>query len=122
MDLITLGLAKKYTDDSMKSAGALKGEKGEKGDIGPQGPQGPIGPQGLTGSQGPAGPQGKTGDKGEKGEKGEPGKDGYTPVRGTDYWTDADKEEIRTLVDETTGEKYQLYVSSGKLMMKRMEE
>lgn len=23
-----------------------------------------------------------------------PGKDGYTPIKGTDYWTDADKQEI----------------------------
>lgn len=43
--------------------------KGEKGDIGPQGPAG------LQGEQGPAGPQGA---------------DGHTPVRGTDYWTEAD--------------------------------
>ena len=33
-------------------------------------------------SQGPQGPQGPA------------GKDGYTPIRGTDYWTDADKQEI----------------------------
>ena len=26
--------------------------------------------------------------------------DGYTPVRGTDYWTDADKVEIKSYVDE----------------------
>jgi hypothetical protein len=26
--------------------------------------------------------------------------DGYTPVRGTDYWTDADKAEIKSYVDE----------------------
>lgn len=32
--------------------------------------------------------------KGEKGEKGEKGADGYTPVKGTDYWTEADKAEI----------------------------
>lgn len=25
---------------------------------------------------------------------------GYTPVRGTDYWTDADKAEIKTYVNE----------------------
>lgn len=31
---------------------------------------------------------------GEKGEPGEPGKDGYTPVKGTDYWTAADKQEM----------------------------
>lgn len=28
------------------------------------------------------------------------GEDGYTPVRGTDYWTDADKAEIKSYVDE----------------------
>lgn len=26
--------------------------------------------------------------------------DGYSPVRGTDYWTDADKAEIKSYVDE----------------------
>lgn len=29
-----------------------------------------------------------------RGPKGDPGKDGHTPVRGTDYWTDTDKNEI----------------------------
>lgn len=28
------------------------------------------------------------------------GEDGYTPVRGTDYWTDADKAEIKAYVDD----------------------
>ncbi len=28
------------------------------------------------------------------------GEDGYTPVRGTDYWTAADKAEIKSYVDE----------------------
>lgn len=32
--------------------------------------------------------------KGDKGDKGDPGADGKTPVRGTDYWTDADKAAI----------------------------
>ena len=27
------------------------------------------------------------------------GEDGYTPVRGTDYWTEADKAEIKSYVD-----------------------
>lgn len=31
---------------------------------------------------------------GEPGAQGEPGEDGYTPVKGTDYWTEADKTEI----------------------------
>lgn len=33
-------------------------------------------------------------DVGLKGDKGADGKDGKTPVKGTDYWTTADKEEI----------------------------
>ena len=32
--------------------------------------------------------------KGEKGDKGATGAQGYTPIRGTDYWTDGDKQEI----------------------------
>ena len=32
--------------------------------------------------------------KGDKGDKGDKGADGYTPVKGTDYWTTADKAEI----------------------------
>lgn len=36
----------------------------------------------------------------EKGEKGDPGKDGYTPVKGKDYWTESDKVEIKSYVDE----------------------
>ena len=31
--------------------------------------------------------------------KGGPGKDGYTPVRGTDFWTDEDKAEINAYID-----------------------
>lgn len=42
----------------------------------------------FTGPQGPAGPQGPKGDKGDP------------PVRGVDYWTDADKNEIKSYVDE----------------------
>ena len=37
---------------------------------------------------------------GKTGSKGDPGPDGKTPVRGTDYWTDADKAEIKAYVDE----------------------
>ena len=33
-------------------------------------------------------------DVGLKGDKGDKGADGYTPVKGTDYWTAADKAEI----------------------------
>ena len=39
------------------------------------------------------------GDKGDKGDTGAPGKDGHDPVRGVDYWTEADKNEIKGYVD-----------------------
>ena len=45
----------------------------------------------FTGPQGEIGPQGP---QGEKGEKGDTGADGKTPVKGVDYFTDADKAEI----------------------------
>lgn len=34
-----------------------------------------------------------------KGETGPKGEDGYTPVRGSDYWTAADIAEIKSYVD-----------------------
>lgn len=81
-----------------------QGPKGDTGETGPAGPQGPQGEKGDTGSQGIQGEKGEKGDTGAKGEKGDTGpsgaagkdgQDGYTPVRGVDYWTDADKAEIK---------------------------
>ena len=60
----------------------LIAQKGDKGDIGPTGPQGPQGVQGEQGPQGATGPQGPA------------GSDGYTPVKGTDYFTESDKTEL----------------------------
>ena len=40
------------------------------------------------------------GPKGDPGVEGAAGPAGYTPVRGTDYWTDSDKAEIKGYVDE----------------------
>lgn len=80
-----------------------QGEQGEKGDTGPQGEQGPKGDKGDPGTQGetgPAGADGAKGDKGDRGETGPSGEDGYTPVRGTDYWTAEDVAEIKSYVDE----------------------
>lgn len=97
-----------------------QGIQGVKGDTGPQGPQGATGPQGPQGPQGPAGadgtmsfedltdeqreslrgPQGETGPQGPQGPQGPAGADGaagaagYTPVKGTDYWTATDKAEM----------------------------
>lgn len=43
---------------------------------------------------------GTTTAKAYNGQDGISGQDGYTPVRGTDYWTDEDKAEIKSYVDE----------------------
>lgn len=79
---------------------------GAKGDTGPQGPQGPQGEQGVqgekgnpgaTGAQGPKGEPGDTGPQGPQGEQGPQGVQGVagkTPVKGTDYFTPTDVDEI----------------------------
>ena len=56
--------------------GPLQGAKGDKGDPGEQGPKGETG---ATGAEGPA---------------------GKTPVKGTDYFTEADKQEIASAAAE----------------------
>lgn len=61
------------------------------------GAQGIQGPQGEQGIQGVQGIQGEKGLDGAKGDKGDPG---YSPIRGTDYWTAADKAEIKSYVDD----------------------
>ena len=38
--------------------------------------------------------------KGDKGDTGATGADGYTPIRGTDYWTETDIAEIKAYIDE----------------------
>lgn len=99
-------------NNQWNNVGKIQGPQGEKGDTGAQGPQGEKGdtgaqgPQGEKGDTGVQGPQGEKGDtgpqgpQGEKGEKGDTGASGYTPVRGTDYWTDADIAEIKAYVDD----------------------
>lgn len=98
-----------------------RGPQGEQGISGPQGAQGIAGPQGPKGSDGAKGADGVSvthrwngtvlevtsasgttsaylkgdkGDTGATGKDGAKGADGKTPVRGTDYWTAADKAEI----------------------------
>lgn len=78
-----------------------QGIQGEKGDIGETGPQGEQGPQGIQGPQG---------DTGETGPAGANGKDGYTPVKGVDYFTAADKAEI---VEAAIGDLDSKYVSQA---------
>ena len=102
-----------------------KGEKGDPGEMGPQGPEGPVGPKGEKGEQGEQGLQGERGEDGEKGEQGpkgdmgllgphgpqgergeqgpqglqgiqgEKGNDGYTPIKGIDYFTEEELAELK---------------------------
>lgn len=65
---------------------SLRGPQGNPGETGPQGPEGPQGPKGEQGPQGPEGPQGIQGPPGEKGD---------SPVKGIDYFTPEDKEELK---------------------------
>ncbi|MBQ4637482.1 MAG: collagen-like protein [Clostridia bacterium] len=74
-------------------------------------PEGPIGPKGDTGEKGEQGIPGDQGIQGEKGEQGERGEPGYTPIKGTDYWTQNDKDEI---VEDVMGLLPKAYVSSIK--------
>ena len=117
-----------------------QGEKGDKGDKGDTGEQGSTGKDGvsvthswngttltitsasgtssanLKGEKGDKGEQGIQGIQGEKGATGSKGADGYTPVKGTDYWTDEDKTEIKEYVkDEIPTKTSQLTNDSGFL-------
>ena len=75
--------------------GDLKVLQGPKGDTGPQGPQGPAGKDGYT----PI--------KGKDYFDGVNGKDGKTPVKGVDYFTEA---EIAEIVDEVAADVGTLFV------------
>lgn len=59
-----------YNDNTSDNLGVVVGPKGDKGDTGAQGP------------------------KGDKGDTGAKGADGTTPVKGVDYFTDAEKAEL----------------------------
>ena len=74
---------------------SLKGPMGSQGPAGEQGPQGEMGPVGPQGPEGPMGPQGPAGEN------------GYIPVKGVDYFTPEelnellyDDTEIRNMIDE----------------------
>lgn len=99
----------------VQGADGPQGPKGDKGDPGSDGNNGADGADGvscthrwngttlivtsasgtssadLKGDPGETGPKGDTGEQGPKGDKGEPG---ATPVKGTDYFTAADKAEM----------------------------
>ena len=104
-----------YFDGEKGDQGEV-GPKGDKGDVGPKGDKGDTGEQGTRGLQGPKGDpfvyddftptqleglkgpqgiQGPKGDKGDTGDQGPQGNDGYTPVKGVDYMTVEDINEIK---------------------------
>jgi hypothetical protein len=77
------------------------GVPGEKGDKGDKGDPGEPGQKGEQGAQGEPGKDGYTPVKGVDYFDGSPGKDGAdgkTPVKGVDYYTEADKSEMVNLV------------------------
>lgn len=71
-----------------------KGDKGDKGDRGQQGVQGAKGETGAQGQKGEKGDPGEAGPQGQQGPAGPAGADGRTPVKGEDYFTPEDVEEI----------------------------
>lgn len=81
-----------------KTVTIKNGSKGSKGDTGEQGIQGEKGEKGETGAIGPQGPKGDPGAAGKDGANGKDGADGKTPVKGTDYFTAADKAEMVSAV------------------------
>lgn len=88
------------TPVNIKGAKGEKGSQGQKGDKGEQGIQGVKGDKGDRGERGLQGIQGMQGVQGKQGEKGQ---DGYTPIKGVDYWTTQDKQEIKDYVNELIG-------------------
>ena len=65
------------------------------------------------------GEKGDKGDTGPAGKNGTDGKDGKTPVKGTDYWTDADRKEMAQdayaeLVEQTEWQATKRAVSGGE--------
>ena len=88
----------------------LKGEKGDKGDPGTPGSDGMDGNDGVDGKSAYdiAVSHGYTGTETEwleslRGADGQDGTQGYTPVKGTDYWTAEDIAEIQTYIDNQIG-------------------
>lgn len=63
----------------------------------------PVNIRGKDGKDGAQGPKGDTGSQGPQGEPGKDGANGYTPVKGKDYWTEADKSEIESYIDQQLG-------------------
>lgn len=84
------------TDTGVKATGpaGTPGKDGAPGRDGDPGEKGDTGAQGAKGDTGATGPQGETGPAGPQGPAGAQGVPGKTPVKGVDYFTATDKQEI----------------------------
>lgn len=71
--------------------------------------QGKQGPQGKQGIQGSVGPNGKDGVDGKDGAEGPKGADRKTPIKGVDYFTEADKQEFTQSVETNIQPKFGSY-------------
>lgn len=130
-----MGVLRIMTDDGIQ---IVKGAKGDKGDTGATGATGAAGKNGSNGKDGvsathswsgttltitsasgtsSANLKGEKGDKGDKGDTGatgatgaagKNGADGYTPVRGKDYYTEADKAEFTNYIASELAKRGQL--------------
>ncbi len=88
-----------YDDFTSEQLESLTGPAGKDGAPGKDGIDGAPGKDGYTPQKGVDyfdGAPGKDGLDGAPGKNGADGAPGYTPVRGRDYWTEADKQEIVT--------------------------
>ena len=101
-----------YAEIGWVNNGPIQGPAGERGEQGPQGTQGEPGPAGSDGvpathswngtvltvssasGTSSADLKGEKGDPGAPGSQGDKGDPGYSPKRGTDYWTEADQQSI----------------------------
>lgn len=94
---------------NMIEAGKVKGPQGDPGPQGPRGETGQTGPQGPIGETGQRGPQGEIG---QTGQTGPAGQDGHTPVKGVDYWTASDKQEIYAEAEQALRDQEQSSVAA----------
>lgn len=109
------------TSASGTTSADLKGAKGDTGATGAKGDKGDTGAQGIQGAKGDKGDKGDAGAAGANGKDGTNGKDGYTPVKGVDYYTATDKAEFQTYLRTLFGEnivsltqaEYDALVSAG---------
>lgn len=108
---------------SMSNA-TYQGPKGDKGETGPQGIPGEVGPQGPKGNkgeQGEAGPQGPIGPQGEPGPEGPAGADGYTPIKGIDYFTEDEKNEIIEAAKADTNSASDIFYDNSESQIENVE-